>query len=109
RPPVMSMFLPDGSLNGYALGRRNPVGIALYATHLNKSNRIIGSEYLEYEIIEGLKFRSNLNFDFTAMKEDEFMPSILDYREGYNTGGVRSINNLTWGNENFLQFDRTFE
>jgi len=106
RPPIMAMYLPDGSLNGYSLGRRNPVGIALYATHLNKSNRIIGSEYVEYELIEGLKFRSNLNFDFTAMKEDEFMPSILDYREGYNTGGVRSTNNLTWGNENFLQFDR---
>ncbi|MBK1440893.1 TonB-dependent receptor [Parapedobacter sp. ISTM3] len=108
RPPIMSMYLPDGSLNGYSLGRRNPVGIALHATHLNKSNRIIGSQYLEYQIIEGLKFRSNLNFDFTAMKEDEFMPSILDYREGYNTGAVRSINNLTWGNENFFQYDRTF-
>ncbi|SKB73793.1 TonB-linked outer membrane protein, SusC/RagA family [Parapedobacter luteus] len=108
RPPIMSMYLPDGSLNGYSLGRRNPVGIALHATHLNKSNRIVGSQYLEYQIIEGLKFRSNLNFDFTAMKEDEFMPSILDYREGYNTGAVRSINNLTWGNENFFQYDRTF-
>lgn len=109
RPPIMSMYLPDGSLNGYALGRRNPVGIALYATHLNKSNRIIGSEYLEYQFIEGLTFRSNLNFDFTAMKEDEFMPSILDYREGYNTGAVRSTNNLTWANENFLRFNRVFD
>ncbi len=108
RPPIMSMYLPDGSLNGYSLGRRNPVGIALYATHLNKSNRIIGSEYLEYKLLEGLTFRSNLNFDFTAMKEDEFMPSILDYREGYNTGGVRSINNLTWGNENILRYNRVF-
>jgi len=108
RPPIMSMYLPDGSLNGYSLGRRNPVGIALYATHLNKSNRIIGSEYLEYDLIEGLTFRSNLNFDFTAMKEDDFMPSILDYREGYNTGSVRNVNNLTWGNENFFRFDRVF-
>lgn len=108
RPPVMSMYLPDGSLNGYALGRRNPVGIALHATHLNKSNRIIGSQYVEYAIIEGLSFRSNLNFDFTAMKEDEFMPSILDYREGYNTGAVRSTNNLTWANENFFQFNKVF-
>jgi len=108
RPPIMSMYLPDGSLNGYSLGRRNPVGIALYATHLNKSNRIIGSEYLEYDLIEGLTFRSNLNFDFTAMKEDDFMPSILDYREGYNTGSVRNTHNLTWGNENFFRFDRVF-
>ncbi|MBD1432108.1 TonB-dependent receptor [Sphingobacterium sp. DN00404] len=108
RPPIMSMYLPDGSLNGYSLGRRNPVGIAKYATNLNKSNRIIGSQYLEYEFIPELTFRSNLNFDFTSMKEEEFMPTILDYREGYNTGAVRSITNMTWSSESFLRYAKTF-
>src|SRR5690606_2876989 len=55
RPPIMSMYLPDGSLNGYSLGRRNPVGIALYATHLNKNNRIIGSQFVEYDITKDLQ------------------------------------------------------
>src|SRR5690606_26708583 len=108
RPPVMSMYFPDGSLNGYQLGRRNPVGIAMHATHYNKSHRLIGSEYLEYEILKGLSFRSNLHFDFITMKEEEFMPSILDYREGYNTGAVRNTNNITWANENILRYTRTF-
>lgn len=108
RPPVMSMYFPDGSLNGYQLGRRNPVGIAMHATHNNKSHRIIGSEYLEYTILEGLSFRSNLHFDFITMKENEFMPMILDYREGYNTGAVRSTNNITWANENILRYSKTF-
>lgn len=108
RPPVMSMYFPDGSLNGYQLGRRNPVGIAMHATHHNKSHRIIGSEYLEYEILDGLSFRSNLHFDLITMKEDEFMPSILDYREGYNTGAVRSTNNITWANENILRYNKVF-
>lgn len=108
RPPVMSMYFPDGSLNGYQLGRRNPVGIAMHATHYNKSHRLIGSEYLEYEILDGLSFRSNLHFDLITMKENEFMPSILDYREGYNTGGVRSTNNITWANENILRYNKVF-
>lgn len=108
RPPVMSMYFPDGSLNGYQLGRRNPVGIAMHATHYNKSHRLIGSEYLEFDILEGLSFRSNLHFDLITMKEDEFMPSILDYREGYNTGSVRSTNNITWANENILKYNRLF-
>lgn len=107
RPPSMSMYLPDGSLNGYAIGRRNPVGIALYATNLNKSNRFIGSQYLEFQITNDLRLRSNLNFDYTSMKEDNFMPSILDYREGYNTGSVRSTDNTTWGNESYLSYDKT--
>ncbi|EFK56997.1 SusC/RagA family TonB-linked outer membrane protein [Sphingobacterium spiritivorum] len=109
RPPNMSMYLPDGSLNGYMIGQRNPVGMALYATNLNKSNRIIGSQYLEIDIYKDLKFRSNVNLDYIAMKEDEFMPSILDYREGYNTGGVRSTGNLTWGNESYFTYTKNID
>lgn len=107
RPPNMSMYLPDGSINGYMIGMRNPVGMALYATNLNKSNRIIGSQYLEVDIFKDLKFRSNVNLDYIAMKEEEFMPSILDYREGYNTGGVRSTGSLTWGNESYFTYNKS--
>ncbi|MEJ5052745.1 SusC/RagA family TonB-linked outer membrane protein [Sphingobacterium sp. MYb382] len=107
RPPNMSMYLPDGSLNGYMIGQRNPVGMALYATNLNKTNRIIGSQYIEIDFYKDLKFRSNVNLDYIAMKEDEFMPSILDYREGFNTGGVRTSGNLTWGNESYFTYTKT--
>ncbi len=106
RPPIFAAYLPDGSYNGYQFGRRNPIGLAELATHVNKSNRITGNQYVEYDIIEGLKLRSNLNLDYTSMKEDEFIPSTLDYREGYNSGKVRALNNLTWGNETFLTFNR---
>lgn len=109
RPPNMSMYLPDGSINGYMIGQRNPVGMALYATNLNKSNRIIGSQYVEIDFYKDLKFRSNFNIDYIAMKEDEFMPSILDYREGYNTGGVRSSGNLTWGNESYFTYAKNLD
>lgn len=108
RPPIFAMFLPDGSYNGYVFGRRNPVGLAELATNLNKSNRIIGNQYIEYNILKGLKFRSNLNLDYINMKEDNFIPSTLDFRPGLNTGGVRSINNLTWGNETFITYNKTF-
>jgi len=107
RPPSMSMYLPDGSINGYMIGMRNPVGMALYATNLNKSNRIIGSQYVEIDILKDLKFRSNFNLDYISMKEEEFMPSILDYREGYNTGGVRDIGNFTWGNESYFTYQKS--
>ncbi|MDO6802367.1 TonB-dependent receptor [Wenyingzhuangia sp. 1_MG-2023] len=106
RPPTYAMYLPDGSLNGYTFGKRNPVGLAELATHLNKTNRIVGNEYVEYQILKSLKIRSNLNLDFISMKEDEFVPSTLDYREGYNTGAVRATDNLTWGNETYLSFNK---
>lgn len=108
RPPSMSMFFPDGSLNGFQLGRRNPVGLAELSTNLNKSNRIIANQYAEVKILEGLKFRSNIHIDFWSMKENTFIPSVLDFREGFNTGSVRSSNNVTWANENILTYQKQF-
>lgn len=109
RPPSYSMYLPDGSLNGYQWGKRNPVGLAELATHLNTTDRLLGNQYAEIQIAEGLKFRSNISLDLLSMKEDEFFPSTLDYREGYNEGAVRSIKNLTWANENFITYDDSFK
>jgi len=108
RPPTYSMYLPDGSLNGYQWGKRNPVGLALETTHLNVSDRIIGSEYLEYEFFDGLKFRANMSVDVISMDEDYFMPSILDYRVGYNVGSVRATDNITWANEDYLSYNKSF-
>ncbi len=108
RPPTFAIFLPDGSYNGYQFGRRNPVGLAELGTNLNKSNRIIGNQYVEYNVAEGLKLRSNINLDYVSMKEDKFIPSTLDFRPGFNSGEVRAINNLTWGSETFLTLNKTF-
>ena len=108
RPPTYALTYPDGSPIYYFNGKRNPVGLALEATHLNTTNRIIGSQYLEYQILDGLKFRTNISLDFTSMKEDEFLPSTVDYREGYNSGSVRATNNLTWANENYFTYHKTF-
>ncbi|HLT94425.1 MAG TPA: hypothetical protein VKZ56_07685, partial [Membranihabitans sp.] len=96
RPPTYAMYLPDGSYNGYQNGQRNPVGLANLATDTDQSHRMIGSQYIEMELLEGLKIRSNMNLDFISMKEDYFLPSSLDYREGWNEGKVRSSQNLTW-------------
>lgn len=108
RPPTYSLTYPDGSPIYYFIGKRNPVGLALEATHLNTTNRLIGSQFLEYSILDGLTFRTSIGIDFTSMKEDDFLPSTIDYRPGYNSGGVRSISNLTWINENYLTYNKTF-
>lgn len=109
RPPTYAMYLPDGSYNGYQNGQRNPVGLANLATDTDQSHRMIGSQYIEMELLEGLKIRSNMNLDFISMKEDYFLPSSLDYREGWNEGKVRSSQNLTWGNETYLSYNQVFD
>ncbi len=108
RPPVYSLTYPDGSPINYFNGKRNPVGLAKEATHLNTTNRIIGNQYFNLELFKGLNIRSNINLDFISMKEDEFYPSTVDYREGYNSGKVRDHNNMTWANENYVTYNTTF-
>lgn len=107
RPPTYALYLPDGTLNSYFFGKRNPVALAEECTHLNQSNRIIGNQYLEYQLFEGLKFKTNLSIDFIAMQEDEFFPTSVDYRAGYNEGRVRATQNFTWMNENYFTYDKT--
>lgn len=109
RPPIYSLTYPDGSPIYYFNGKRNPVGLAKEATHLNTTNRVIGNQYLEYEIINGLKFKTNVSLDFISMKEDEFYPTTIDYRTGYNSGAVRATSNLTWANENYLTYAVSFK
>lgn len=108
RPPVYSLTNPDGSPLYYFNGKRSPVGMAEECTHLNKTNRIIGNQYLEYKMLEGLSFRTNVSIDFLSMKEDEFYPTTVDYRVGYNWGSVRARTNSTWANENYLTYNTTF-
>ncbi len=107
RPPIYSLTYPDGSPIYYFNGKRNPVGMAEECTHLNVTNRIIGNQYLEYNILENLMFRTSVSIDFISMKEDEFYPTTVDYRAGYNWGAVRSRTNMTWANENYLTYNTT--
>lgn len=108
RPPTYALYYPDGSLNGYFYGKRNPVALAKESLHMNKSNRLIGNQYLEWEILDGLTFHTSVGIDIISMNEDEFYPTTVDYREGYNEGSVRATDNLTWMNENYFTFRRTF-
>jgi TonB-linked SusC/RagA family outer membrane protein len=107
RPPIYSLTYPDGSPINYFNGKRNPVGMAEECTHLNVTNRIIGNQYLEYNILDNLMFRTSVSIDFISMKEDEFYPTTVDYRAGYNWGAVRSRTNMTWANENYLTYNTT--
>nr|WP_321356359.1 TonB-dependent receptor [uncultured Draconibacterium sp.] len=107
RPPVYSLTYPDGSPIDYFFGKRNIVALAEECTHLNTTNRLIGNQYLEYQIIEGLKFRTNVSVDFISMKEDEFYSSAV-YNGTDTRGYVRAIDNITWANENFFTYKKTF-
>ncbi|MDP3452018.1 MAG: TonB-dependent receptor [Bacteroidales bacterium] len=108
RPPTYALNYPDGSYLGYLNGKRNPIALAEECLHLNTSHRVNANEYLEIKFTDWLKFKSSLSVDFEAMKEDEFFPTTVDYRVGYNTGAVRVAEYFTWANENYFTYNQSF-
>lgn len=109
RPPTYSLTYPDGSYFGYMNGKRNPVAMAEEVTNLCTSDRLTGNAFAEISFLKHFKFKSNISVDIETMKEDEFFPTTVDYREGYNTGAVRVSQHTTWTNENFFTYNQTFK
>ncbi len=109
RSPTLSLTYPDGSMIPYAIGQRNLLNLANEATFDNKKDRIIGQQYVAYEITEGLTLRADLSINLLSMKEDKFLPTTTDYREGYNTGKVRASKSITWANEDYINYTKSFD
>lgn len=85
----------------------NPVAMAEAQDIRNNTVRAIGNIFAEYEIIEGLRFRTQLGTDVRYENEDFFMPPFPDQRQGNGTGraSVRNFNETLWLTENYLTYD----
>ena len=91
---------------GRALG--NPVAEAKEFNSFGTTSRVLGNVYANYEIIEGLEFKTSLGVDGFASKERAFGPNFLR-RTKASKGEVSigAIQGLTWLNENTLTFNKT--
>ena len=56
----------------------NPVRIQNLGYAYNKTLSILGNIYGEYEIIKGLKFRSQVSLDYSSLEGRSFVPSFSD-------------------------------
>jgi len=53
----------------------NPVRDALNARNLNKTLKLIGSAYVNFELLKGLNFRTDISYDMNTITEDQHYPS----------------------------------
>jgi len=58
---------------------QNPVAIANMEERLQTESRMIGSLFLEYELLAGLFFKTNLGLDFLDRRLEFFRPSSLGF------------------------------
>jgi TonB-linked SusC/RagA family outer membrane protein len=96
---------------GMGLGNNPVKDIADQSDDYNNFNRIFGNVYGEVDLVEGLKFRSSLGFDYgTGFNQNATFPNYearepnqftFNFSENWN-------NNFEWLNTNTLIFERTF-
>ncbi|MEH0152548.1 TonB-dependent receptor [Limibacter armeniacum] len=83
----------------------NPVVDALKNLNHSQNNRFIGSLYADYQILDGLSFKTSVSGDAYFNKEMQFIPN--DIRRGEQSGGQAThglIYGYTWLWENVASY-----
>ena len=87
---------------------REPSNTLTEPTQDAVSDRFIANIYGQYEILEGLSFRSNIALDLLFLKEDQFFPSTAPPIDLLRQSSARFFKDLGWINENTLTYQKTF-
>lgn len=112
KSPAVPARLDDGTLNPsdpYISNIDNPLLVAEQTTNDAFNNRVIGNIYADYEIIDGLTFRSTLGLDYLSLEEVYFVPPNNLTVVGRTTNGTGTnsfTQDIGWINENTLNFVR---
>ena len=118
--PIMPVYNADGSYNfdqwrwQYAQPQIvNPVALANEKEDQMKRYRFMGNAYGEYELYDGLKFRTSFGVDFNSYSRSYYRPSTLPTSlnptpPSIPEGSKRDKNMLNWVWENTLSYSKTF-
>lgn len=118
--PIMPVYNADGSYNfdqwrwQYAQPQIvNPVALANEKEDQMKRYRFMGNAYGEYELYDGLKFRTSFGVDFNSYSRSYYRPSTLPTSlnptpPSIPEGSKRDKNMLNWVWENTLSYNKTF-
>lgn len=72
-----------------------------------KTMRLLGNAYLNYEIIDGLTFKTSLALDKGAESHNKFVPATI-VANAIATGQSEYVDNYSWTAETNLQYAHTF-
>lgn len=126
--PTWAVYNADGSYNfegngAWRIGTDyqhneilNPVAIANQIGNTLDNRNILSNMYLEYEIIEGLSFRSSFGYNYNSYSNEYFRPSDLPFR-GRNfylnnsdpSARFSDTDISKWIAQNTLTYDVTFK
>jgi len=88
---------------------QNPVAAAIEITNQEVQNRVIGNVFAEYDIREGLTFRSTAGLDFLNSVQDYYSPStVLPGLNSEGEGTRGQAQTVSWSLENTIDYRRRF-
>ncbi|AOW10785.1 SusC/RagA family TonB-linked outer membrane protein [Flavobacterium gilvum] len=108
----------DPVYSGFSPNFTNPVAIIDLYEDKTKTVTLLGNSYLEFMIIEGLKFKTTFGFMNSNLSRNIFTPSTLG-RAAFNTATITNPNlnaiaaqrqvglNQNWVSENYFTYDKT--
>lgn len=98
-----------GEYTMYAWGtsRVSPIAEAQNVDRNTKTFRTLSTAFFEYQFIQGLKFRTSLNFDIHNSNSSRFTPSFVT-RNRTASGAESGYIRMNFVNENFLSYDKSF-
>ncbi len=110
RRPYFSTYYPDGSLVGVFNGQKNPIAQIEHTTDYTDAYRANFFQFLEFTIVKGLTFRTNINANFYLNKRNRLYPSIItDEWQRSNSGSSFNYLNWNWLNENFFTYSKSWD
>ncbi len=76
--PDVPVYNSEGELSGAILGGdvQNPVGIINRRDRKENRTRILGNAYLEWDVVEGLKLKTDIGYDQTNSHDKWFVPRV---------------------------------
>lgn len=114
--PVYPVYNPDGSyttqIRSDFSNAENPVNIARNVIDKRSRLRLLGNMFADFEIINGLNFRTSIGSDINASRLTYFRPSTVG-RGGTPapvaaTGQSGTSQNINWLVENTLTYIKSF-
>lgn len=107
RPASMAMVLPDGTYAPVIANRNNPLAWSELCTNNNKYYSLNFNEFVEWRIIDGLRFKASIAASYYQNNYRYFAPALLlasQIPESQN----KHTTSLRWTQEDVLTYSKTF-
>jgi TonB-linked SusC/RagA family outer membrane protein len=110
--PALTVYDSEGNFTSpSSASSSNLVATLKYLDTRSKTERLVGNSYLEWEIINGLQFKSNFGIDLNYVMGRTYSPKyfISDYQKNLENSLSKTwTRHFTWLWENTVSWDKTF-